>query len=242
MGIHSILRQRRTVLCATCLSLAPFFMGCGGTTSARPVSESLNTQKPPSQVGVYHQLEKGQTLSTLSRAYHVPVSTLLQVNGISDPNSIPAHRPIFIPGAIRTIPIPTDESPGLARPLAGRITSPFSAGGKHRHHEGIDIDGELGQRIRAAAAGRVLEAGKEGRYGNSVLIDHGAGLTTFYAHASKLLVRAGDWVRQGEPIAEVGRSGNARGTHLHFETRRNGRAVNPLGLLGDAALLAAAQR
>ena len=242
MGFYSILRQRRAVFCTLCLSLVPFSMGCGGTTSARPVSESIDTRKPPPAVGVYHPLEKGQTLSTLSRAYHVPVSTLLQVNGISDPNSIPAHRPIFIPGAVRTVPIPTDESPSLDWPLTGRVTSPFSAGGKRRHHEGIDIDGEVGQRIRAAAAGRILEAGKEGRYGNSVLIDHGAGLTTFYAHASKLLVRAGDWVRQGEPIAEVGRSGNARGTHLHFETSRNGRAVNPLGLLGDGAVLAAAQR
>ncbi|HEV8376984.1 MAG TPA: M23 family metallopeptidase, partial [Candidatus Polarisedimenticolia bacterium] len=135
--------------------------------------------------------------------------------------------------------LPLDETqPAIfAWPLEGRITSPFSLEGRHRHHEGIDIDGNLGQRIRSAAAGRVLQAGKDGRYGNAVLIDHGDGLTTFYAHASKLWVHAGERVEGGEVIAEVGSSGNARGTHLHFETRRDGHPMNPLKLLPDAGVL-----
>lgn len=83
-------------------------------------------------------------------------------------------------------------------------------------------------------------AGMEGRYGNALLIDHGRGLSTYYAHASRLLVRLGDRVEQGEPIAQVGRSGNARGTHLHFEVRRHDRPVNPLSLLRGGAVLTAA--
>ncbi|MCI0409294.1 MAG: LysM peptidoglycan-binding domain-containing M23 family metallopeptidase [Acidobacteria bacterium] len=240
METHCAIRPLAALLLALGLFAVPFSSGCGGTTPARPVTENSDPRKPSSTVGVYHRLKKGQTLSTLSRAYHVPVSTLVQVNGIGDPNSIPVRTPIFIPGAARVLSIPSDESLNLAWPLMGRVTSPFNMEGKHRHHEGIDIDGVLGQRIRAAGAGRVLEAGREGRYGNAILIDHGEGLTTFYAHASKLLVRTGDPVKQGEVIGEVGRSGNARGTHLHFEARRNGRPVNPLGLLNDRSVVAVA--
>jgi|GEM_PF-2045623 len=234
-------RPRAALLIAICLSAAPFSSGCGSTNSARPAPETIDQRRQPSPVGVYHRLEKGQSLSLLSRVYQVPLSTLIQVNRIGDPSSIPVHTPIFIPGAARVIFIASFEDPALAWPLIGKVTTPYSLGGKHRHHEGIDIDGELGQRIRAAGAGRVVEAGRDGKYGNAILIDHGEGLMTFYAHASKLLVRAGDWVKQGEVIAEVGRSGNARGTHLHFEARRNGHAVNPLGLLSESPLIATAR-
>ncbi len=122
-------------------------------------------------------------------------------------------------------------SPVLAWPLRGRITSRFGRRGRHRHHEGVDIDGVFGEEVQAAASGTVVRAGREGRYGRIVVIDHGGGLSTLYAHASRLLVREGDEVRQGEPIAEVGRSGNARGTHLHFEVHRDGRPVDPLPIL-----------
>lgn len=218
--------------------------------SARPVSESLdgqepiptNPRKPAIETGIHHSLEEGQTLYALSEAYQVPVSTLLQVNGITDPTCIPVHTRIFIPGATRVVSVPTRAIPVFAWPLKGRVTSGFSAGGGRRRHEGIDIDGDLGQQIRAAAAGTVMLAGTEGRYGKAVLIDHGEGLTTFYAHTSRLLVREGDWVELGEPIAEVGRSGNARGTHLHFEARRNGRPLDPLRFLRDGAVFSAAPR
>lgn len=245
-----VTRTQAALLFVLWLSQVPFSAGCAGTMSARPASESVSGQarvsshpsKPDSGVGIYHPLERGETLSALSRAYQIPVSTLLRANGISDPTSIPAHTPIFIPGATRAVRVPTSDSSVFAWPLKGRVTSAFSTGGGKRRHQGIDIDGDLGRPIRAAAAGRVLLAGKEGRYGKAVLIDHGAGLSTFYAHASRLMVHTGDWVGQGEPIAEVGRSGNARGTHLHFEARRNGRPFNPLRLLPHAAVLTSSPR
>lgn len=239
MRIQRTIRPRAALLVAFCLWAVPCSSACGGAAARRPVPKSIDSRRPASKAGVYHRLEKGQSLSLLSRVYQVPLSTLLQVNRIGDPSSIPVHTPIFIPGAARVIPIASFEDQSLGWPLIGRVTSPFSLGDKHRHHEGIDIDGELGQRIRAAGTGRVLEAGKSGRYGNAILIDHGEGLTTFYAHASKLFVHAGDQVQQGEVIAAVGRSGNAKGTHLHFEARRNGRPVNPLALLDDRSVVAA---
>jgi murein DD-endopeptidase MepM/ murein hydrolase activator NlpD len=80
----------------------------------------------------------------------------------------------------------------------------------------------------------VVWAGTERGYGNMVVLDHGGGLSTLYAHAERLLVGSQEWVETGEPVAEVGATGNARGAHLHFEVRRDGRALNPMSLLGGS--------
>lgn len=130
-------------------------------------------------------------------------------------------------------------APALAWPIQGRITAPYGRRGKADHHEGIDIDGETGDPIHAAASGTVVFAGTHGDYGRTVVIDHGDGLRTVYAHASTLEVQEGDPVRVGDTIAEVGRSGNARGSHLHFEVRRDGRPVNPMPFLRSPDLLTA---
>jgi len=118
-------------------------------------------------------------------------------------------------------------SMSIAWPIDGLVTGGFGLRGRHHHHEGIDIDGYQGEEVRAVAAGTVTVAGSEGKYGKTVVIDHGSGVSTLYAHASKLLVHEGDRVEQGEAIARVGATGNARGTHLHFEVRRDGRPVDP---------------
>jgi murein DD-endopeptidase MepM/ murein hydrolase activator NlpD len=95
-------------------------------------------------------------------------------------------------------------------------------------HEGIDITASSGTPIWAAAAGTVIWASWRGGYGNCVVVDHGNGLATLYAHASSILVGVGQSVGQGEMIALVGSTGNSSGPHLHFEVRVNGSAVDPL--------------
>jgi murein DD-endopeptidase MepM/ murein hydrolase activator NlpD len=97
-----------------------------------------------------------------------------------------------------------------------------------RMHEGIDIAASSGTPIRAAAAGTVIHAGWLGGYGNLVVLDHGDGLATAYAHASAILVGVGQQVAQGETVSLVGSTGNSSGPHLHFEVRVNGAAVDPL--------------
>jgi murein DD-endopeptidase MepM/ murein hydrolase activator NlpD len=132
-----------------------------------------------------------------------------------------------------------DPADSLQWPLHGVITGAYGRRGRKGHHAGIDIDGQRGDPILAAAPGVVVSAGTDGPYGRRVEIDHGDGIVTLYAHADRLLVHTGDQVRAGQRIAEVGRSGNARGTHLHFEVRRQGRAVDPLPYLRDDGLLTA---
>lgn len=119
---------------------------------------------------------------------------------------------------------------GMIWPSSGAVTSGFGMRWG-RMHTGIDIGSPYGATIRAAKGGRVILAGYNGGYGLCVIIDHGGGLTTLYAHQSSLTVSEGALVSQGERIGYVGTSGNSTGAHLHFETRVGGSAENPLRYL-----------
>ncbi len=119
-------------------------------------------------------------------------------------------------------------------PTQGWLSSAFSSMRSHpilhiaRPHEGIDVTAPMGTPIEAPAAGRVADAGWQAGYGNMVTIDHGFGILTKFAHASKILVREGQRVSRGQRIALVGNSGLATAPHLHYEVHVNGRPVNPL--------------
>jgi len=99
----------------------------------------------------------------------------------------------------------------------------------NRFHSGIDIAASSGQRIVAIASGTVIIAGWQNGYGNTVSINHGGGMTTLAAHASKLLVSTGQKVKAGQTVALVGSTGWSTGPHCHFEVRINGSTTNPLG-------------
>jgi len=99
--------------------------------------------------------------------------------------------------------------------------------GIRKFHEGLDFSAAHGEQIRATASGIVLEAGRAGHYGKYVKINHGGGLETRYAHASKLLVKKGDLVSKGEVIALVGNTGRSTGPHLHYEIRFKGNSLDP---------------
>lgn len=94
-------------------------------------------------------------------------------------------------------------------------------------HAGIDLRAPRGTQIYASADGRVIFSGRKRGYGNMIIIDHGDGSETAYAHNNRNIAKKGQSVRQGQVVATVGRSGNATGYHVHFEFRRHGRAVNP---------------
>lgn len=106
---------------------------------------------------------------------------------------------------------------------------PFS--GQRTFHEGIDFIAEEGTPILAAAGGVVIFSGFHPQYGNMIEIDHGNDLVTRYAHASRRLANVGDVIQRGAKIAEVGRTGRATGTHLHFEVRSRGAPQNPAQFL-----------
>ena len=123
----------------------------------------------------------------------------------------------------------------MAWPVPGytRITSQFGMRthpitGVYKLHTGVDIGAPMGAQFIAANDGIVTYAGWSTAYGNMVIIDHGGGITTLYAHGSELLVSVGDTVYQGHPVLKVGSTGYSTGPHAHFEVRINGEYVEPL--------------
>jgi len=121
-------------------------------------------------------------------------------------------------------------------PVAGRIASGFGMRrhpilGTMRMHAGIDLIAPNGTLVKAADGGQIIQAGYDGGYGYSIVVYHGGGFATWYAHLSRILVAVGQNVSRGEVIGLVGATGWATGPHLHFEVRINGAAQNPLGFL-----------
>lgn len=130
---------------------------------------------------------------------------------------------------------PSGSAPGiLMRPLPGAVSSGYGwrihpIYGTQRLHTGWDMNGACGEPIRAAASGRVFFTGWKGGYGNAVMIDHGGGLSTLYAHQSSIGVSYGQQVAAGAVIGWVGTTGVSTGCHLHWEVRVNGTPVDPSG-------------
>lgn len=125
---------------------------------------------------------------------------------------------------------------GMIWPISGPITSEFGwrthpIFGTARFHSGLDIGGDYGMPIYAAAGGTVIYAGWISGYGNAVIVDHGGGVTTLYGHNDSLNVSEGENVAQGQVIAMCGSTGNSTGPHCHFEVRENGEPVSPYGYL-----------
>ncbi|MDP8959523.1 MAG: peptidoglycan DD-metalloendopeptidase family protein [Actinomycetota bacterium] len=129
------------------------------------------------------------------------------------------------------------RQPGvLGWPINGPISSPYGyrihpISGIRKLHTGVDIDGSHGQPVVAAASGTVILASWYGGYGNAVVIDHGGGLATLYAHQSSMAVQVGQRVQVGEVIGYVGSTGYSTGSHLHFEVRDGGTPVDPMPYL-----------
>jgi murein DD-endopeptidase MepM/ murein hydrolase activator NlpD len=122
---------------------------------------------------------------------------------------------------------------GLQSSSFGKRIDPFN--GNQVFHEGIDFVGDSGTPIMAAASGKVSFAAFHPQYGNMIDLDHGNGITSRYAHASKLAVKVGEQVNAGQTIALLGSTGRSTGPHLHFEIRYKGIAQNPLRFIGPAS-------
>ena len=119
----------------------------------------------------------------------------------------------------------------------GYRRDPFT--GHRDHHPAIDISTRPGEPVYATATGLVVEAGRNGAYGNLVEINHGFGLITRYGHLARFAVRPGDTVERGALIGHAGATGRATGNHVHYEIRVNGRTINPLRLISPTDTLAA---
>ena len=207
--------------------------------------------------GVTHVVRPGENLYRISRHYQVSVAAIVRANRIRDVSSLSVGRRLFIPGtrvtvASRPLAPPagvTDTSRSVggggasrirakresnltfAWPVRGRTSSRFGRR-NGRPHEGVDIAAKQGTPIRAAEAGRVIHSGWGlGAYGRVVIVKHAGKYSTVYAHNRKNQVSVGDFVERGQVIAQVGKTGNASGPHVHFEIRRNRDPQDPIPYL-----------
>jgi len=204
--------------------------------------------KIPPVDGLYVKVKRGETLSTLAARYRIDLDKIYQYNPLlSSDQPIFAGQEIFIPGAV--IPKSTPSGTGATSfygppalpsgesqfiwPVAS-VTKFISQGfGRTRYnsnHTGIDLPRRNGLTIYASASGLVKTTSMRG-YGYIIIVNHGNGWETYYAHLSKFLVNDGDYVSQGQAIAIMGSTGWSSGVHLHFEIRKNGSPLNPLAYL-----------
>jgi murein DD-endopeptidase MepM/ murein hydrolase activator NlpD len=206
-------------------------------------------------------VKRGETAYRIARTYGIPLRELLEVNDLRDPRLLEPGMELFVPGATRVVEVPPltpgappehevvapepspEPEPAPARassaqakevrlrwPVRGVLYSRYGVRQGQRH-DGIDIAAPEGTAVGAAASGTVVYSGAQSGYGSIVIVRHEGGLLTLYAHASALLVRQGDRVEAGQPIARVGKSGRTSGPHLHFEVREGTRPRNPLSYL-----------
>jgi LysM repeat protein len=196
--------------------------------------------------GVLHVVKPGDTLSSLASKYKIGVD---QIVGYADnelPDAMAALKigsQLVIPGGTKPFITPqvpagalvaeapvgaTKGSGSFSWPTSGNITQQFWGG-----HRAIDVGSWVGAPAKAADSGYVVLAGGgwNGGYGNHVIIDHGNGFTTLYAHLNSIFVRPGESVSRGQQIGTVGNTGNSTGPHLHFEIRYQGVPRNPFNWL-----------
>ena len=169
--------------------------------------------------------------ATLASIRDDRASTLAEIDALEEQSAVLAERIRQAQQQSSSVPVVVPSGSGvLGWPVSGPVTSGFGLRWG-RMHEGIDIAVAEGTPVRAAGAGTVIYAGWMGGYGNLVVVDHGSGLSTAYAHNSSLGVGVGQSVTAGQVVSYSGNTGNSTGPHVHFEVRVNGSAVDPLGYL-----------
>lgn len=179
---------------------------------------------------IIYYVKKGESLWSISREYNVKLESIIAANSITNASKISTGQQLRIPN----VPGARSNISNFIWPVRGRITSPYGArvlNGRKEFHSGIDIGAPTGTTIVAAESGRVSYSGYMRGYGNVIILSHDRGYSTVYAHCSVRLVKKGQYVKKGSIIGKVGSTGNATGSHLHFEIRVSGKPGNPLSYL-----------
>lgn len=199
--------------------------------------------------GISHTVTRGENISSISKKYSIDEDKIILANKLSSKSKLSISQKLLIPGgrkinyssgsspsytgisAIKNLIKPSSASPATSNkmnwPTDGhRITQYYS----WRHH-GLDIANKIGTPLYAADAGTIEFAGWSTGYGNNIIINHGGGKKTRYAHLSKFYSKKGDKVGKGESIGGMGSTGWSTGSHLHFEVIINGRKYNPLNYI-----------
>ncbi|MFA5069824.1 MAG: M23 family metallopeptidase [Patescibacteria group bacterium] len=202
----------------------------------------------PPVSGVFYKVQKNDTLSSIAKKFKADENTIMEFNLLADASAIDIDDQIMIPGGQIEAPAPTPKkstsfasifsgnAPPSARvPEGSRLLWPTPSHKINQYykwrHAAIDIDGNYSSPIYAAENGTAEKVGQGTGYGNVIIVNHGGGKKTVYAHLSKFFIKQGQSVSKGQTIGMMGCTGWCTGTHLHFEVIINGTKVNPLSYL-----------
>jgi murein DD-endopeptidase MepM/ murein hydrolase activator NlpD len=184
-----------------------------------------------------HVIRKGETMWDIATRYNISLARLKAANPTKNPVNLKISDKLVIPTDTLQVAQVMQEpsrgwsvSPLFNWPIVGKITSGYGWRSSGYHH-GIDIAGDIGDPIKACAAGTVTFVGYKSVYGRTVVVDHPDGKQTLYAHVQAIKVAQGDTVARGQVIATVGMTGRTTGPHVHLEVRNNGELCNPLTYL-----------
>lgn len=189
-------------------------------------------QKPISQGGspamMTYQVQPGESTYVIAKKFNTTITAIAEANGLKDPSKLRAGQKLLIPNVSGKA-----VTEAFRWPVQGRITSGYGwrvhpIYKNRQFHGGIDIAVPTGTIVRAAASGKVIRAGDMAGFGLGVVIDHGNGVTTWYGHNSRILVKVGQEVVRGQAIANSGSTGVSTGPHVDFRIKVNGNTVNPL--------------
>ncbi len=195
--------------------------------------------------GISYTVKSGDTVESIAKKYNTEADKIITFNKLADASDINSGQKLILPdGRPYSAPVPA-TSTWSVRNVVVPPSSVVSSGGRmvwptswktitqyfSWRHTGLDVDGDYNSPIYASDSGIVESSGWYDGYGLQILINHGNGIKTRYAHASKIFVSVGQRVSRGQTIAMVGTTGRSTGTHLHFEVIVNGRKLNPLSYI-----------
>jgi murein DD-endopeptidase MepM/ murein hydrolase activator NlpD len=210
-------------------------IACNSITNARRLREG-EMLRIPNMDGIPYTVKKGDSLSKISSSLKVPLEAILDANDIQS-DDISQGTVLFIPGArMKSEELKLALGEFFIYPIRGRLTSPYGwrddpISGVRRFHAAVDLASPTGTIVKAAMDGMVSTTGFNATYGNYIILTHGGGFQTMYAHLSVISVNKNAAVNQGSKIGEVGNTGYSTGSHLHFAVFKSGKAVNPLDYL-----------
>lgn len=215
--------------------------GCASEPIAEPITSVISSSAilsripaatiSPNTPGIYHRVEKGETLWRICKSYNIDLEEVAELNRIADSKSIEVGQKIFIPNAKaqHVIAVLATDNDDFIWPIKGTVISGFGQISSDAWNKGINIEPKADLNVVASRKGKVVFYSDDfGIFGKTIIIEHADGLSTVYSRNADIYVRVGDVVQKGALLGSAGRAGRDKRVYLHFEVRKGSVAQNPL--------------